>query len=93
MRPSRKAFLSAATNLPRNTRLSTLTGRKKEWWEEIQRAWSGARPPAATHAVNMRMMLQSLIPGMEHAEEADLGSQVTGIAGDLQQSFGAGVEQ
>jgi len=32
---SRKAFLSAATNLPRNTRLSTLTGRKKEWWEEI----------------------------------------------------------
>jgi hypothetical protein len=24
------------------------------------------------HAVDMRMMLQSLVPGMEHAEETDL---------------------
>ena len=45
------------------------------------------------HAVDMRMMLQSLVPGMEHAEEADLGSKVPGIACDLQQSFGAGVKQ
>jgi hypothetical protein len=45
------------------------------------------------YAVNMRMMLQSLIPGMEHAEEADLCAKVTGIAGDLQQGFGAGVKQ
>src|ERR1700730_5632100 len=41
----------------------------------------------------MRMMLQSLIPGMEHAEEADLCAQVAGIAGDLQESFAAGVKQ
>jgi hypothetical protein len=39
------------------------------------------------------MMLQSLIPGMEHAEEADLGAQVARIGGDLQQGFGAGVKQ
>src|SRR5450432_2664343 len=45
------------------------------------------------HAVDMGMMLQSLVPGMEHAEEADLGSQVPGIAGDLQQSCGAGMKQ
>src|ERR1700731_2700950 len=45
------------------------------------------------HAVDMRMMLQSLIPGVEHAEEANLGSQVPGIAGDLQQSCSAGVKQ
>jgi hypothetical protein len=38
----------------------------------------------------MGMMLQSLVPGMEHAEETDLGSQVAGMAGDLQQGFGAG---
>jgi hypothetical protein len=31
----------------------------------------------------MGMMLQSLIPGMEHAEEADLGAKVAGIAGNL----------
>src|SRR5208282_1981168 len=37
------------------------------------------------HAVDMGMMLQSLVPGMEHAEEADLGSKVAWIAGDLQQ--------
>ena len=45
------------------------------------------------YAVDMGMMLQALIPGMEHAEEADLGSQVAGIAGDLQQSCSAGVKQ
>ncbi|MFZ0866745.1 MAG: hypothetical protein WAN06_08870 [Candidatus Sulfotelmatobacter sp.] len=38
------------------------------------------------HAVDMGMMLQSLIPGMEHAEETDLCAEVTRIAGDLQQS-------
>ena len=45
------------------------------------------------YAVNMRMMLQLLIPGMEDAEEADLCAQVAGIGRDLQQSFGAGVKQ
>jgi hypothetical protein len=28
----------------------------------------------------MGMMLQALIPGVEHAEEANLGSKVPGIA-------------
>src|SRR5216684_4584435 len=45
------------------------------------------------HAVDMGMMLQSLIPGMEHAEEADLRAEVTRIAGDLQQSCSTGVKQ
>ena len=45
------------------------------------------------HAVDMGMMLQSLIPGMEHAEEANLRAEVTRIAGDLQQSCSAGVKQ
>ena len=45
------------------------------------------------HAVDMRMMLQSLVPGMEHAEEADLGSQVAWIAGDLQQGFSTGAKE
>jgi hypothetical protein len=56
---------------------------------------SVARSEAASgdDAVNMRMMLQSLIPGMEHAEESDLCAQVPGIASDLQQGFCAGVKQ
>ncbi len=45
------------------------------------------------HAVDMGMMLQSLVPSVEHAEEADLGSQVAWIASDLQQSCSAGVKQ
>ena len=45
------------------------------------------------HAVDMGMMLQSLVPGMEHAEEADLGSEVARIAGDLQQGCSTGVKQ
>ena len=32
------------------------------------------------HTVNMGMMLQSLVPGMEYAEETDLCAQVPGIA-------------
>src|SRR6266436_9281945 len=56
---------------------------------------SVARSDAACgeHAVDMRMMLQSLVPSMEHAEEADLRAEVTRIASDLQQSCSAGVKQ
>ena len=43
--------------------------------------------------VDMRMKLEFLVPGMEHAEEADLGSEMGGVACDLQQGFGAGPEQ
>src|SRR5215467_5850320 len=45
------------------------------------------------HAVNMRMMLESLVLSVEHAEEADLDSQVPRIASDLQQSGSASVKE
>ena len=45
------------------------------------------------HAVDIGMMLQSLVPGMEHAEETDLRAEVTRIASDLQQSCSAGAKQ
>ena len=45
------------------------------------------------HAVDMGMVLQTLIPGMEHAEEADLCAKVPGIASDLKQSLSAGLKQ
>ena len=44
-------------------------------------------------AVNMGMMLQSLIPGVEHAEEADLRTQVPRVASDFEQCGGTGAEQ
>ena len=37
------------------------------------------------HTVDMGMMLQTLIPGMEHAEEADLCAKMPRIASDLKQ--------
>ena len=39
------------------------------------------------------MKLEFLVPGVKHAEEADLGSEMGGIARDLQQSFCASPEQ
>ncbi len=44
----------------------------------------GSETAGGEHAMNMGVMLQSLVPGMEHAEEADLCAKVMGIAGDLQ---------
>jgi hypothetical protein len=43
-------------------------------------------------AVDMRVEQQLLIPGVQHAEEPDLGAQVFRIAGDLEQRLGAGAE-
>lgn len=36
--------------------------------------------------MNMRVMLKVLAPGVEHAKEADLGAEMLGICGNLQQS-------
>jgi hypothetical protein len=35
--------------------------------------------------MDMWVMLQLLVPGMQHAEEADLGAEVLRIGGDLQE--------
>src|SRR5450631_555675 len=44
--------------------------------------------------VDMGMMLKVLSPGMEHAEETDIGSEVLGIASQFEHRRGAGaVEQ
>ena len=39
----------------------------------------------------MRVQLEVLPPRVQHAEEADLGPEMFGIGGDLQQSLGAGL--
>ena len=41
----------------------------------------------------MRVHLKILSPGVEHAEEPDLGAKVLGIGGNLQQRRRTGVEQ
>ena len=52
------------------------------------------RESAGRHdAMDMGMVLQLLIPGMEHTEEADMGAQIFRITSDFQQGFGTGTEQ
>ena len=45
------------------------------------------------HAMDMGMMLQFLIPTMEHAEEADFSAEMAGIARHFEQRFSTGLEQ
>ena len=45
------------------------------------------------YTVDVRMKLQALIPAMQHAEEADLGTETPWITSDFKQGLSAGVEQ
>ena len=45
------------------------------------------------YAVDMGMKLQALIPAVEHAEEADLGSEMPWVAGDFKQTLSTGMEE
>ncbi len=43
--------------------------------------------------MHVRVMFELLIPGVEHAKEADLGAEMFGIASDFEERFGAGLQQ
>ena len=43
--------------------------------------------------MDVRMMLQLLVPGVEDTEEADLRTQMPGMSSDFEQGLGAGAEQ
>ena len=45
---------------------------------------TGGEAASGDYAVDMRMMLQPLIPGVKYAEETDLGTEMTRVASDLQ---------
>src|ERR1035437_4972313 len=53
----------------------------------------GTESAGRDDAVNMGMVQQLLIPGVQYAEESNLRTQVFGISGDLEQSFGVDAEQ
>ncbi len=48
---------------------------------------------ARHYAMHMRVMLQSLTPGMQQGDEANLGAQVLGSGRDGAQGFGGSVKQ
>src|SRR5271169_4172416 len=53
----------------------------------------GGESAGRNHAMDMRVKLELLVPGVQHAEEADLRTEMSGIAGDFQKCFGTGPEQ
>jgi hypothetical protein len=40
----------------------------------------------------MGMKLEFLVPGVKHAEEADLGTEMSWVASDLEKSFRTGTK-
>ena len=53
-----------------------------------------ARQTAGSHdTVDVGMMLELLIPGVEDAEEADLGAEALGVCGNFEESLRAAAEQ
>ena len=53
----------------------------------------GGESAGGDHAMDMRMMLQLLVPGVKDTKEADLGAQMPGMASEFEQGLGAGAEQ
>ena len=66
-----------------------------------EEAWVGSNPAGViagesaggNDTVDMGMKLEFLVPGMQHAEEADLGAEMGRVASHFEQSFGAGPKQ
>jgi len=52
-----------------------------------------SQPASWNHTVDVRMMLEFLVPGVQDAEEADLRAEALRIACGLKQCLGAGPEQ
>src|SRR6266852_6614479 len=53
----------------------------------------GGESTGRNHAMDMRVKPQLLIPGVQHAEEADLGTEVSRIASDFEKGFRTGAKQ
>ena len=53
----------------------------------------GSEASCGSHTVDMGMKLEALFPTIEHAEEADLRTQVAGIASELQQGCSTCLKQ
>ena len=53
----------------------------------------GGEAAAGHDAVQVRMKMQVLTPGMQHGKEADGGAEMSGVAGDGEQSFRSSLKQ
>jgi len=53
----------------------------------------GGESPGRHHAMHMRMKFEFLTPGVQYAEETDLGTEMFPAAGDFEKRFGTGAKQ
>src|ERR1700691_1465967 len=53
----------------------------------------GSQAPGGNDTMNVRMMLEFLVPGVQDAEESDLAAEMLRVVGDLDQRFGTGPEK
>jgi len=65
--------------LPANYAAEHLDGEKESRARANPACAIEGEPTGGDDAVDMRMKLQFLIPGMQHAEEADLGAEMFGV--------------
>jgi hypothetical protein len=68
-------------------------GKEEAWVRSNPASVIAGESAGGNDTVDMRVKLEFLIPGMEHAEEADLGSEMSGIASHFEQCLGTGLEQ
>ena len=79
--------------MPRKTRLRTLTGRKKGVFRVNPARVAWIETAGGNDAVEMRVQSQVLSPGVQNAEEADLGSEVFGVGRNFEHGLSAGAEE
>ena len=94
--PQAYARRSPSTNLPRKTRLSTFTGNKKPAdFGRIHRRRSGEKkkPPAGTTQWTCGCRTSVWPHVWRMLEEPDVGAEVSGIGGDLEQGRRAGAKE
>ena len=51
------------------------------------------QPSSRYYTMQVGMMLESLSPGMENGKESDLGPQVLGISGNLEEGGGCSTKE
>lgn len=70
-----------------------LDRQKEAVWCRNPSTTVGSQSSGRYDAVNMRVVQQLLIPGMQHAKKADFRAEMFRVAGHRQQRLGAGAKQ
>src|ERR1035441_1066137 len=87
-----ECMLQTVDELPAKDLAENLGWEKGVAWMDPPLA-IGRKAAGGHHAMNVGMVLQVLPPGVQDAEETDLGAQVAGVGRHLQQSLSAGAKQ